>query len=110
MSEPNGLEAIKKAEFLDRAVARSQIKRKDAKPAIEAAMAELAEILIAGGELAFPPLGKIRMGKGRALDGGANMLTFRLRTMKLDSGQNNGDHKGENQSDDSGVAVAENDS
>ncbi|MBS1301598.1 hypothetical protein GZH79_04445 [Loktanella sp. SALINAS62] len=79
-------EAIKKPEFLDRAVARSGIKKKDAKPAIEAALAELADILAGGGELILPPMGKLKSIKSKDLGDGAQMLTLKLRTMKDGAG------------------------
>ena len=41
---PQG-EMVKKPEFIDRAVARTDVKKRDAKPAIEAALAVLAEAL-----------------------------------------------------------------
>jgi hypothetical protein len=52
---------IKKKEFLERAVAGSGVKKKDAKPAIEAALALISEYLIAGEELNLPPLGKLKV-------------------------------------------------
>ncbi|SEQ68682.1 hypothetical protein SAMN05428995_10657 [Loktanella sp. DSM 29012] len=83
-------EPIKKPEFIDRAVARSGVKKKDAKPAIEAAMAELADILLAGGELILPPMGKLKSIKSKDLGEGAQMLTLKLRTMKDGAGQGAG--------------------
>ena len=77
---------VKKPDFLDRAMTRTEVKRRDAKPAIEAALAELAEILLAGDEVNLPPLGKIKVVKARELGDGAQVLTLKLRTMKDGAG------------------------
>ena len=59
---PKG-EMIKKPEFIDRVVDRIDVKRRDAKPAIDAALAVLAEALVNGEELNLPPMGKLRVVK-----------------------------------------------
>lgn len=73
---------IKKPEFLDNAIARTAIKKRDAKPAIEAALAELAALLADGNELNLPPLGKLKVVKSKAIGEGAVVMTLKLRTMK----------------------------
>ncbi len=83
-------EIVKKAEFIDRVIARADVKKKDAKPAIEAALAELADILAAGGELVLPPMGKLKQIKVKDLGDGAQMMTLKLRTMKDGAGQGEG--------------------
>ena len=80
-------EQIKKPEFLDRALARTDVKRRDAKPAIEAAMAELAAILLEGKDVNFPPLGKIKVVKSKDVGEGAQVLTLKMRSMKDGAGQ-----------------------
>lgn len=82
---PAGAE-VKKAEFIDRVVARGQLRKREARAAIEAALAELADILTAGGELALPPMGKIKAVKVKDLGDGAQLLTIKLRTMKDGAG------------------------
>ncbi len=77
---------VKKPDFLDNAVARSGVKRRDAKPAIEAALLELGEALLRGDELNLPPLGKIKVVKTKALNEGAQALTLKVRTMKDGAG------------------------
>ncbi|MEY1555748.1 HU family DNA-binding protein [Yoonia sp. R2331] len=77
-------QALKKPAFLDNAVARSGVKRRDAKPAIEAALNELREALLRGDELNLPPLGKIKVMKSKALSGGAEALTLKIRTTKTE--------------------------
>ena len=78
---------LKKPDFLDRAITRAGVKRRDAKPAIEAALQELAAALLRGDELNLPPLGKIKVMKARDLGDGAAALTLKVRTMKDDAGQ-----------------------
>ncbi len=82
---PSG-EVVKKQDFIDRAIAQSDLKKKDAKPAIEAALALLAEILSAGGEVVLPPLGKLKAIKVKDLPDGAQIMTLKLRTMKDGAG------------------------
>ena len=101
-------EVVKKPEFIDRVIARTSVKKKDAKPAIEAALAELADILAAGGEVVLPPMGKIKAVKVKDLGEGAQMLTLKLRTMKDGAGMGAG---GQNDfSADAGVADTSDDS
>jgi len=85
ISVPQG-EMLKKADFIDRAVARADAKKRDAKPAIEAALAVLSEALMAGEELNLPPLGKMRVVKSKDIGEGAKVLTLKLRTMKDGAG------------------------
>ena len=86
VSVPQG-EMIKKPEFLDRAVERTDVKKREAKPAIEAALAVLAEALIKDEELNLPPMGKLRVVKSKDVGEGAKVLTLKLRTMKDGAGQ-----------------------
>lgn len=78
---------IKKPEFLDKAIARTNIKKRDAKPAIEAALAEIADLLADGNELNLPPMGKLKLVKSKDVGEGAKVLTLKLRTMKDTAGQ-----------------------
>ncbi|WP_242494106.1 HU family DNA-binding protein [Salipiger sp. IMCC34102] len=83
-------EAMKKKEFIDRVLARCGVKKRDAKPAIEATMAELADLLAAGGDLNLPPMGKLKSVKSRDLGNGAKVMTLKLRTMKDGAGPDTG--------------------
>ena len=85
ISVPQG-EMLKKAEFIDRAVERGDVKKRDAKPAIEAALAVLSEALMAGEELNLPPMGNMRVVKSKDIGDGARVLTLKLRTMKDGAG------------------------
>ncbi|WP_439156549.1 HU family DNA-binding protein [Yoonia sp.] len=78
---------VRKPAFLDDVVTRSGLKKRDAKIALEAALATLAEALIRGDELAVPPLGKLRVIKTKQIGGGAMVLTLKLRTMKDGAGK-----------------------
>jgi nucleoid DNA-binding protein len=82
--EPEVIEVqlIKKPELLDQVVARTNLKKRDVKPAVEAALAVIRETLQDGAELNLPPLGKIRLVKAKELDGGASVMTLKLRTPK----------------------------
>ena len=97
ISVPQG-EMLKKAEFIDRAVERGDVKKRDAKPAIEAALAVLSEALMAGEELNLPPMGKMRVVKSKDIGDGARVLTLKLRTMKDGAGL--GATKSDNDNDD----------
>ena len=86
VSVPQG-EMIKKLEFLDSAVERTNVKKREAKPAIEAALAVPAVSLINSEELNLPPMGKLRVVKSKDVGEGAKVLTLKLRTMKDGAGQ-----------------------
>ncbi len=86
VSVPQG-EMIKKPEFLDRAVERTNVKKREAKPAIEAALAVPAVSLVNGEELNLPPMGKLRVVKSNDVGEGAKVLKLKLRTMKDGAGQ-----------------------
>ena len=73
---------LKKPDLLDEVVKRTNLKKRDAKPAVEAAMAIIEEALRNGTELNLPPLGKLRMVKTKDLEGGATVMTLKLRTPK----------------------------
>ena len=77
-------EKTKKPAFLERALLRTDVKKRDAKPAIEAALAELSAALLAGEELVLPPLGKLKVVKTKDVGQGAFALTLKLRTMKTE--------------------------
>lgn len=54
---------LKKRELIDLVVARSGIKKKDAKPVVEAMLAVLGETIASGRELNLQPLGKLRINR-----------------------------------------------
>ena len=69
---------LRKKELIERVVARSGVKKKDAKPAIEAMLAVLGEALAAGEELNLQPLGKVMVKKTKEL-ANAKMMVCRIR-------------------------------
>lgn len=73
---------MKKPELLDAVVARTNLKKRDVKPAVEAALAVLGDALREGTELNLPPLGKLRIVKNKDLGDGVSVMTLKLRTAK----------------------------
>ncbi|MGH1459298.1 MAG: HU family DNA-binding protein [Paracoccaceae bacterium] len=69
------LAALQKKELLEAVVARSGVKKKDAKPVVEAMMAVMGEALGEGREWELQPLGKFKInrikdsGNGRVIIG-----------------------------------------
>jgi DNA-binding protein HU-alpha len=66
--------SLRKRELLDKIVKRSGVKKKAAKPVLEALLAELGETLAAGRELVLPPLGRIRINREKSLANGRVMI------------------------------------
>jgi len=73
---------MKKKEFIDLATARSGIRKPDARAAIEATLATLAQALSAGQDLILPPLGRLKVAREKPTRKG-RMLMLRL---QLDEG------------------------
>ena len=73
---------VRKVEFIDRIVEQTGLKKKDVKPAIEAALDLFAEALSNGKDLNLPPMGKLKVVKTKELDNGAKALTLKLRLSK----------------------------
>lgn len=73
---------VKKPDLVDKVVQRSGLKKKDAKLAIEATLASIAELLESGHDLSAHPLGKIRVVKSKTIDDGATVFTAKIRTAK----------------------------
>ena len=69
---------LKKRELVDLVVDRAGIKKKDAKPAIEAALAILGEAIASGRELNLQPLGKLRINRVEDKDNG-RVIVCKLR-------------------------------
>lgn len=68
---------LKKKDFVDRAAVRAGIRKSDARLAIDATLATLAEALGGGQDLILPPLGRIRVAREKATKKG-RMLMLRL--------------------------------
>ncbi|MBY5972323.1 HU family DNA-binding protein [Ferrimonas balearica] len=80
MSSDKGAEQmpLKKKELIDRVVARSGMKKKDAKPVVEALLTVLGETLSEGREANLQPLGKIKVTRTKDLANG-RVMTARVR-------------------------------
>lgn len=75
---PHPAQVLQKKDFVDRVVAASGAKKADARPIIEATLAQLGKALSAGETLAVPPLGRARVNLERDQRGG-EIITLRLR-------------------------------
>ena len=69
---------LKKKELIDTVVARSGVKKRDAKPVIEAMLAVLGETLADGWELNLAPMGKVKVTRMKKTTK-AHVITTRLR-------------------------------
>ncbi|HKK98302.1 MAG TPA: HU family DNA-binding protein [Marivita sp.] len=69
---------LKKKELIDTVVARSGIKKRDAKPVIEAMLAVLGETIADGRELNLAPMGKMKITRMKKTTK-AHVITTRLR-------------------------------
>lgn len=73
---------MKKGELVDQVVERTGIKKRDAKAAVEATLSVMSAALANETDLNLPPMGKLRAVKFKPIDGGAQVMTLKLRTMK----------------------------
>ena len=78
MQEPHPAVVVQKRDFIDRIVAATGARRTDARPIIEATLAQLGSVLSAGQTLAIPPLGRARINLEKDARGG-DVITLRLR-------------------------------
>lgn len=67
--------ALKKKELIEVVTERSGIKKKDAKPVIEAMLAVLGQTLADGREMNLQPLGKIKINRAKDVQGGKILIT-----------------------------------
>lgn len=65
---------LRKKELIERVVKASGIKKKDAKPVIEAMLQVLGDALTAGEELVLPPFGKAKVNRQKDLAQGEMMI------------------------------------
>lgn len=70
--------ALRKRAFIEAVVLRSGVKKRDAKPAVEAALSILGETLVKGQELNLPELGKVKIQNQKSVEG-AHVINLRLR-------------------------------
>lgn len=69
---------LKKKELVELVVERSGLKKKEAKPAVEAMLAILGEALAGGREINLQPLGKLKITRVKEL-GNGKVMTTRIR-------------------------------
>ena len=69
---------LRKRELINLVVTRSGIKKKDAKPVVEAVLATLGEALADGRELILPPMGRMMIRKERMV-ANARIMTLKVR-------------------------------
>lgn len=72
---------LKKQELIDKVVEASGVKKKDAKPVVEAMLEILGEALAEGRELNLQPLGKLKLNRTRET-ANARILVVKLRQSK----------------------------
>ena len=82
---------MKKQELLQKVLTRSGIKKKDAKPVVEAMLEVLGEALANGRELNLQPLGKIKMNRIKEMDR-ARVIVAKIRQSKNHGTTNPGDN------------------
>lgn len=80
--------ALKRQELLSKVVARSDVKKKFAKPVLEAALAVIGEALGEGRELNLAPLGKVKVNRSRQLANGRVFITRIRQTTPAVTGVN----------------------
>ena len=80
---------LKKKDFMSRATDRSGIKKADAKAAIDATLAVLAEALANGEDIILPPLGKLKVTREKAHPKG-RILMLRLQLIPGGAGEFSG--------------------
>lgn len=90
--------ALTRKALMEQAVSRSGIKKKYAKPAIEAALAVLGQALADGREIKLPPLGRGKVTRTQDKANG-NVIVLRLR-------QSSGGDDGAGESDDDNTGLA----
>ncbi|WP_233155571.1 HU family DNA-binding protein [Sedimentitalea arenosa] len=59
----SGVQMMKKKDLIDQVVTRSGIKKKSAKPVVEAVLAVLGETIASGREFNLPPMGKLSINR-----------------------------------------------
>jgi DNA-binding protein HU-alpha len=74
VSDASGQAGLRKKHLIDRVVQRSGVKKKDAKPVVEAMLAELGEMLSSGQDLILPPLGKLHVNREKPIPNGRVLI------------------------------------
>lgn len=85
---PKGLE-LKKQELIEKVVRLSEVKKKDAKPVVEAMLQVLGEALAEGRELNLKPLGKVKLNRTKEMPN-ARVIVAKIRQSKDDKNPGSG--------------------
>lgn len=78
LQTPHSARVVQKKDFVERVLAATGARKAEARPIIEATLAQLGDILSAGETLAVPPLGRCRVSLEKDARGG-DVITLRLR-------------------------------
>ncbi len=77
---------LRKKELFDLVVERSGMKKKDVKPVVETMLAVLGDAFAEQREMNLPPLGKLKVQRGKELsDGRALVLKLRQKSAQLNA-------------------------
>lgn len=90
---PIPAEELRKKELIEAAVERSGVKKRDAKPAIEAALAIIGEALAEGRELHLNNMGKFKINRSKKVKDG-RVIIGRFRQSDSMGGSNEPDETG----------------
>jgi nucleoid DNA-binding protein len=77
-AHPHPAQVVQKKDFVDRVIAATGATKAEARPIIEATLAQLGAALSAGETLAVPPLGRARVNLEKDQRGG-DVITLRVR-------------------------------
>ncbi|MGX0977551.1 hypothetical protein ACSSVY_003284 [Roseovarius sp. MBR-51] len=80
---------LKKQELIDKVLGKGDIKKKYAKPVVEAVLEVLGEALAEGRELNLPPMGKIKINRVRDV-ANARIIVAKIRQSKAGAGSDAG--------------------
>ena len=86
-------EMMRKKELIDAVVARSGIKKKDAKPVVEAMLSVLGDAIEEGRELNLQPLGKLKVNRSKDV-GNAKVMICKLRRSNNAAGAQSAESNG----------------
>ena len=76
---------LKKQELIEKVLAKGDIKKKNAKPVVEAVLEVLGEVLAEGREINLPPLGKIKINRVRDM-ANARIIIAKIRQAQPGAG------------------------
>lgn len=97
---------LKKSELIDLVVERSEIKKKFAKPVVEAMLAVLGETIAEGRELNLQPLGKLRINRSEEKSNGRVIVCKLRQSLSTGPGTDDGEDN-DAEASDLTVAAAE---